>query len=247
MLGKDNVLVKDAAKLNIKKYRECTGLFIAEGTRFVEEAVKYGSVKYILYCNKNKIAFKECYEVSESVIKKICDTENPQGICAVVKKREWTVDDIKSDLIVIIDGVQDPGNLGTIIRTADAAGAGGVIIIKGTCDLYNSKTLRSTMGSIFHVPVFFYEDFETAYKNIKSIGYSIYAASLDTSNSLYECSFTDKTAIVIGNEGNGIPKDHLEMSDVKFKIPMPGMAESLNAAAACAVILFEAVRQRTSL
>jgi TrmH family RNA methyltransferase len=134
--------------------------------------------------------------------------------------------------------------MGTIIRTCDAAGAGAVAVIKGSVDIYNAKTLRSTMGSIFHIPVIIYDDFKSIAEELSQSGYNIYAASLDTQSYIYDSDFKEKTAVVIGNEANGIPMEHMQMCTHKIKIPIVGTAESLNAAVAGAVIIYEVVRQR---
>jgi TrmH family RNA methyltransferase len=253
MLSKDNKLVKLAIKLKQKKYREEEGKFIIEGVRFVEEGIKEGAAEYVLYSSKlhetrgSERILKssgEIYEVPPEVINELSDTENPQGVVAVVKKKNWNAGDIKNDFVLIADGIQDPGNMGTIIRTCDAAGVGGVAVIKGTVDIYNPKVLRSTMGSIFHIPILMYNDFQSLAVELKSQGYNIYAASLDTENFVYDCDFREKTAFVIGNEANGIPGEHMEKCTHKIKIPILGSAESLNAAIAGAVVIYEAVRQR---
>lgn len=253
MLSKDNKLVKLGLKLKQKKYRDEENKFIIEGIRFVEEGIISGDVEHIFYSSKllekrgyERILDKHfnAYEVSDAVLKELCDTENPQGIAAIVNKRQWNVESIKNDFILIADGVQDPGNMGTIIRTCDAAGVGAVAVIKGSVDIYNPKTLRSTMGSIFHIPVIIYEDFKSLAEELSLTGYNIYAASLESENYIYDCNFREKTAVVIGNEANGIPSEHIEMCTHKIKIPIVGTAESLNAAVAGAVIIYEVVRQR---
>ena len=253
MLSKDNKLVKLGLKLKKKKYRDEENKFIIEGIRFVEEGIIAGDVEHIFYSQKllenrghERILDKHfsVHEVSDAQLKELCDTENPQGVVAIVNKRHWNFDSIKNDFIIIADGVQDPGNMGTIIRTCDAAGVGAVAIIKGSVDIYNPKTLRSTMGSIFHIPVIVYEDFKSLAEELSLAGYNIYAASLDTESYIYNCNFKEKTAVVIGNEANGIPGEHFEMCTHKIKIPIVGTAESLNAAVAGAIIIYEVVRQR---
>lgn len=252
MLSRENKIIKDALKLKQRKYREKEGLFLIEGIRFIEEAIKSKSIKYVLYSSKiyetkgyervlNSLIDK--YEISNELLKELADTENPQGAIGIVHKKIWSIDDIENNLIVVCDGIQDPGNLGTIIRTCDAA-LGAVVVIKGSVDVYNSKTLRSTMGSIFHIPVLFYDDFEIAVKDIKNRGYSLYAADLEADKYIYDVDFRKKSAIIIGNEANGIPCEHIEFVDEKIKIPMIGMAESLNASVAAGVIIYEVVRQR---
>lgn len=253
MLSRDNKQVKQALKLKQKKYRELEGKFLIEGVRFIDEAVKENVIECIFYTDKlqrvaghEPILHAECekHEVSEDILKELADTETPQGAVAVVTKQNWSINDIKNDFIIIADGIQDPGNLGTIIRTADAAGAGGVMIVKGTVDVFNSKTLRSTMGSIFHVPVVFYEDFESMAEELTGLGFSIFATSLEAKDYIYNKDFKGKTAVVIGNEAKGVPEEHLNLATHKIKIPMPGRAESLNAATAASIIMFEVVRQR---
>lgn len=253
MLSRDNKLVKNALKLKQKKYRQEENMFLIEGLRFVEEGIKEGLVQYVLYSSKIWSMKGAEYlhrddvikhEVDHDIIKELSETENPQGVVAVVKKIENSIDDIKNDFVVVVNGVQDPGNLGTIIRTSDAAGAGAVIITKGTVDVYNSKVLRSTMGSIFHIPVLFFEDFRSLAETLKQKGYKIYATSLSAENYIYNEDFKEKTAVVIGNEANGISFDDLQHATHLIKIPMPGSAESLNAAQAAAIIIYEVVRQR---
>lgn len=253
MLSKDNKLVKLGLKLKQKKYRDEEGKFLIEGIRFVEEGITAGDVEHIFYSQKlfeshgyERILDKHfsTHEVSDAVLKELCDTENPQGVAAIVNKRLWDVNSIKNNFILIADGIQDPGNMGTIIRTCDAAGVGAVAVIKGSVDIYNSKTLRSTMGSIFHIPVIVYEDFKSFAEKLTASGYNIYAASLDTESYIYDWDFREKTAVVIGNEANGIPGEHIDICTHRVKIPIVGTAESLNAAVAGAIIIYEAVRQR---
>jgi RNA methyltransferase, TrmH family len=253
MLSKDNKNVKLALKLKQKKFRELEGKFLVEGIRFVEEAIKEGVVEYILYSeklNSTEDAYRVIenslpkYEVDANVLKELSGTETPQGVIAVVTKREYCFEDIKQDFVIIVDGVQDPGNLGAIIRTSDAAGAGAVILLSGTVDVYNDKTLRSTMGSIFHIPIINSDSFEELSEELKKKGYNIFASSLEESKNLFECDFKSSVAIMIGNEAKGIPKEHMELATQKLRIPMPGNAESLNAAAAGAIIIYEVLRQR---
>lgn len=258
MLSKDNKYVKYAAKLKQKNYRDIENKFLIEGLRFVEEAVNEEIAEYLLYSSKiysingyERViqSSVEKYEVSEEIINSLCDTENPQGIAAVVKKLNTDITNIINNdnadaFIVIADGVQDPGNFGTIVRTSDAAGANAVIAIKGTVDIYNNKTLRATMGSIFHIPVIYYDSFEELTGILKKNGYKIFASTPDTNKYIYDCNFKEKCALVIGNEANGIPLSHMELSTNRVKIPMAGRAESLNAAVAGAILIYEAVRQR---
>lgn len=255
MLSRDNKLINLALKLKQKKFRDEENKFLIEGIRFVEEGIITEAVEQIFYSKKlfetrgyDRILDKKqsAYEVSEALLKELCDTENPQGVIAIANKKLWNIKNIKSDFIVIADGIQDPGNLGTIIRTCDAAGVGAIAVIKGSVDIYNPKTLRSTMGSVFHLPIIMYDNFKSLIEELSKAGYSIYAASLDTENYIYNSNFKEKTAVVIGSESNGIPVEHMQMCTHKIKIPIVGTAESLNAAIAGAVIIYEVVRQRMS-
>ncbi|MDT8716525.1 RNA methyltransferase [Clostridium sp. 19966] len=247
--SKDNHLFKDAKKLKERKYREEKGKFIIEGIRFVEEAVNANaSIDKIFvsssFSQKNKI-FKwndyDTYELKDVLFKELCSTENPQGIAAVVNAKNEAISS-GDGIYVLVDKLQDPGNMGTIIRTAHAVNASGVIYTAGTVDPYNDKTLRSTMGSIFYIPVMKDEKFEFLSK-LKRDGYLLVVSALDAQEDFYELDYTSKTIIAVGNEGNGISDEVLSKADVKVKIPMPGGAESLNASVAASVMLYEVLRQ----
>ena len=256
--SKDNLLIKDIKKLKEKKYRISCNMFLVEGFRFAEEALNSGfevvniiisargESKYINSGIKNKLQINtKVYGVSDSLFKSICDTDNPQGILAVVRNKSV---DIKYDhgFYMLADKIQDPGNMGTIIRTAHAAGALGVIITKGTVDIYNEKTLRATMGSIFKIPVIYDKDLSLVQK-LKSEGFKLITSSLDTDKNFYDVNLKEKVIISVGNEGNGISTEVYAISDLKIKIPMPGGAESLNAAVAASIMMYEVVRQNNIL
>jgi len=256
--SKDNLLIKEIKKLKEKKYRINSNMFLVEGFRFAEEALDSdfevvhifisarGEAKYESSCVKNKLqANTKVYSITDSLFKSICDTENPQGIIAVVKNKPV---EIKYDhgFYMLADKVQDPGNMGTIIRTAHAAGALGVIITKGTVDIYNEKTLRSTMGSIFKIPVIEDKDLSLVQK-LRNGGFKLVTSSLDTDKNFYDIDLKEKVIISVGNEGNGISDEVYELSDLKIKIPMPGGAESLNAAVAASIMMYEVVRQKNNI
>ncbi|KMT22662.1 TrmH family RNA methyltransferase [Clostridium cylindrosporum] len=253
MISKDNKLVKKAQKLKKKKYREIEGLFLAEGIRFVEAAIENGSAEYVLYSNmiystngyeRVLESDVDSFEVQDSILRDICDTESPQGVVAICTKKDHVIEEIMGDLLVIVDGVQDPGNLGTIIRTCDAAGVSGIIILKGTVDVYNPKVLRSTMGSIFHIPIVSADNFSNTSNILLNNGYKILATSLQGKKSLYEYNFSNKTAVILGNEANGVSDENLSLATDLIIIPMEGEAESLNVGVANSVIVYEALRQR---
>lgn len=260
--SKDNKLLKHFRKLKIKKCRQESNEFMIEGIRIIEEAVSAGAgIKYCL-CSEEldgdrvKSLLKgmkdkniKIYMVDSKLINDICDTENPQGIVAVIEKKKYEEEELfkNSDYLVVVDRIQDPGNLGTIIRTADAAGAHGIIISDGTVDPYSPKVLRSTMGSIFHVPVIFATDMIKAIDMLKARDFSVYVSSLEGSVPYHEEDYTGKTVIVIGNEANGVSSSIIHRADRLIKILMPGKAESLNAGIAGGILMFEVVKQRMAV
>jgi len=248
----DNKLIKQIRKLKEKKYRHEKGQFLVEGFRFVSEAVRSRfEVAYIFISKglqdklskydieKNISNNTKIITVSENVLKSMCDTQAPQGIVAVVNYQNFTIKD-EEGFYVLCDEVQDPGNMGTIIRSAHAANALGVIVTKGAVDVYNQKTLRATMGSIFHVPII--ETF-TVVKQLKQKGFKLLVSSLEAKNDFYDVDLTGKLIIAVGNEGNGVSSEVSALADLLVKIPMPGGSESLNAAVAASIMMFERVRQ----
>ena len=176
-----------------------------------------------------------------------CDTENPQGILAVCKKLDWDADAVlakKTPFLLLAEELNDPGNLGTVIRTADACGADAVFLSKGSVDLYNPKVLRATMGSLFHVPVFQNIDLHALSEKMQAKQIPLYAAHLKGDRYPYALPLQDACAFLIGNEARGLSEDAAALCDAWVKIPMPGQAESLNASVAAGVLLYEVVRQR---
>ncbi|MEG6586493.1 TrmH family RNA methyltransferase [Dendrosporobacter sp. 1207_IL3150] len=256
-----NTTVKLVVSLKQKKKRDEMGLFTAEGVRLIEEAVSSDwIIETCLYTEHslnndrvkgiiNSLEDKACkmIKVSESVFDKISDTEQPQGIMIIIKKRSYTLNHmLASDnpLIVVLDSLQDPGNLGTVIRTADAAGATSVVLTKGCTDVYASKAVRATMGSLFHLPVVSGVNQDDLISFVSDNSINLTATSLSSSSVYFEADFSKPVAIVFGNEGRGVSDRLLDASNNKVFIPIFGAAESLNVAASAAVILYEAVRQR---
>lgn len=257
--SKDNEVIKDIRKLKDKKYRNLTDKYIVEGIKIIEEAIEEkANIDMIVVCEdcvKNgeieskllyEIAKYHCIYVSEKIYNLITDTQTPQGILAVIKKEEQDRNiKFDEDLIVVLDGIQDPGNLGTILRTVDSVGLTQIIVSKNTTDAYSPKVVRSTMGAIFRVNVIEAEDLLQTIKEIKKRKFKVLATSLETDNNFYDVKL-NKNAIVIGNEANGVSKEILELADNKVKIPMLGKTESLNASVATGIILYEYVRQKLS-
>jgi TrmH family RNA methyltransferase len=257
IVSPQNLRVKEWTQLLERRGRDKQGKFLIEGFHLVEEAIKAGAdvttIVYSLEKGKPAALFAatqdriEWIGVSQAVLEKCSDTQTPQGIFAVVDKPNLRGEDLWSsrlrDLVVVVDGVQDPGNLGTIIRSADAVGAGGVLLGAGTVDVYNPKTIRSTMGSLFHLPIL-EGDLLQILLRARAEGVQLVTTSLQAQQSCYETDLSKPTWIILGNEAKGVSPEVAAEADVKVIIPMQGQAESLNVAMAGTVLLFEASRQR---
>lgn len=240
-----------------RKYREREGLFLAEGVHMVQEALLSGAaVRHVVYGEQRGLPaeldaladrFGERFvPAGEDVMRKCASTVTPQGVFAVVEIPQFSMPDILArhrSLVIAVDRLQDPGNLGTIIRSAEAAGASAVLLGKGTVDLYNPKTIRSTMGALFRRPVAEC-DLAAWLPQARAAGVRVYAAGTEGAASCYDVDLRADTWFVIGNEGAGVSPEIREACGAAVRIPMRGRAESLNAAMAATVLLFEAMRQR---
>ena len=253
--SKDNSLIKHIKRLKEKKYRDEYGEYIVEGLKLIEEAIKENAqISQIIVCEecdkaeiienhlRYEMAKYECIYVPQNIFKMISDVESPQGILAVIKKSNHSSLQYNENIIVALDDIQDPGNLGTILRTVDSVGLKQILISKGTTDAYSPKVVRSTMGAIFRVNVIECEDLKETLKQTQDNGYKVMCTSLDAKKTIYEVNY-DKKVIVIGNEANGVSKDIKKIADEKLIIPMLGKTESLNVSVATGVILYEYVRQ----
>ncbi|MCM1257017.1 MAG: RNA methyltransferase [Roseburia sp.] len=250
-----NSQVKTLALLGKKaKERQKQQVFLAEGKKMFLEAPRellknvYVSESFLLEKGNRNILFETEYEViKDSVFLAVCGTKTPQGILSVIKMPKWDIKKLlrqKNGFFLLLEGIQDPGNLGTMIRTGEGAGITAVIASKTTVDVFNPKTIRSTMGSIFRVPFFAAEDFFEVISQMKSQSVKIFAAHLEGSVSCYEPDYKGSVGFLIGNEGNGLTKEAAALADTPIRIPMEGSVESLNAAVAAAVLMYEANRQR---
>ena len=249
-----NQLVKKIKLLQQKKYRDKENMFIVEGIRFLSEIpTQYPIAFYAAsdtFQNKNDISeYKKRAEVfvfSDEIFQMISETEHSQGILAVCQKQEakQKLQLQKNGFYLLAEQIQDPGNLGTIIRTADACGVNGIFLSKGCVDLYNSKVLRSTMGSIFHLPIMQNVDLSECIEQMKQNQIAVLAAHLDAKEYPYTVNLKKGCAILIGNEGRGISQQISKKCTQLVKLPMIGQAESLNASVAAGVLLYKAVRQR---
>ncbi|MBZ4683225.1 MAG: methyltransferase, TrmH family [Fusobacteriaceae bacterium] len=239
--SKENKIYKLIKKLKTKKYREKEKLFIAEGRKFLD--FKYKPRYYIL--NENDIETysyliekENTYIFSENLFYEITTQINSQGIILVYDYIPNNIEKLNND-IVILDKVQDPGNLGTIIRLVDAVGLNDIILTKGSVDIYNDKTIRSSMGSIFNLNIIYLETNELI-ELLKEKKYSVISTALSDETIDYtEMKLEEKNAFVFGNEGNGISDDILNISNKKIKIPIYGSAESLNVGVATGIILYK--------
>ena len=251
--SKDNEIVKHIKKLKDKKYRDENIEYIVEGVVVVKE---YAPLKKIIICEDTtrtyeiptnimlEIARYECIYVTDKIFSSITQVTNPQGIMAIIEKNiEKETIDFSQDIIVMLDDVQDPGNLGTILRTVDSIGLNQIIVSKGTADAFNPKVVRSTMGAIFRLKIIESENLAQTIREIRKHHYKLVVTSLQTENSIYDIDF-NKKIIVIGNEANGVSKEIQEMADEKVKIPMLGKTESLNASVAAGIVMYEYVRQK---
>ncbi|MBH0230100.1 TrmH family RNA methyltransferase [Halobacillus yeomjeoni] len=235
-----NYKVKEWKKLHKRKYRNRENRFLVEGYHLVEEALKsdWNVVEMIL---REDISYEvpdgvEPFKVSSKVFDTIAETETPQGIAAVVEQKQW---DFKpASLTLVVDAVQDPGNLGTMIRTADAAGFDQIIFGSGTVDPYNDKVLRSTQGSVFHIP-FHQGDLKDFLPVLKENGVQIWASTLNEKAAPYnQLSAPKQAALIVGNEGQGVNEEWIGMADEQVYIPIYGQAESLNVSIAAAVMMY---------
>ncbi|MDI6731583.1 MAG: RNA methyltransferase [Candidatus Margulisbacteria bacterium] len=239
-----NLFTKKSARKKEKK-------FVVEGPHLAAEAVDW--IDFVIYAKDQPLLEQlqkkniSCFKVTQKEYDELSAVETPQGILAVIREQSFGLNAvIKADtpLIVFCINVQDPGNLGTIIRTADAVGASGVILSKGTVDLYNPKVIRSTMGSLFHLPIVQEAEVEAAVAFLKQHKIKLIAADLAGEKSHFALKYNQPMAVLVGNEAAGLPPEIVQLCDEKVKIPMPGKAESLNVGVSAAVILYEALRQR---
>lgn len=187
------------------------------------------------------------YEVlSDAVFAQASDTKTPQGILCLARQRTYQIEDLlkKTAHLLILESIQDPGNLGTMFRTGEGAGVTGIIMNRATVDVYNPKTVRATMGSIYRVPFFVAEDFAGTISEIKERKVALYAAHLRGSMSYDAPDYTLPCGFLVGNEGSGLSRETAKLADAYIRIPMEGKVESLNAAIAATLLMYEANRQR---
>ena len=251
--SRENKIFKLAKLLKTAKGRSEKELFLIEGIRSVRDAIeKNTDMECIILKDGTTLDFKakcDVFTFAPKLFEDVCETVSPQGVMAICRIKKNNLEDISASgkkCIVMCEALQDPGNIGSVIRTAHAADCGGVILTKGCCDLYNPKIIRATMTGIFSVPVVQNAVSEQVVEYFKKNGYKIVAGALSKESvDFYEADLTGKVLIIIGNEGNGITDKTLSLCDSVVKIPMRSDAESLNAAVAGSVMIYEHYRQNT--
>ncbi|HHV94413.1 MAG TPA: RNA methyltransferase [Firmicutes bacterium] len=257
-------MAKLMRSLYTRKGREKNGLVPVEGIRFVSEALSAArrgvtAVEALFYeagfnekgpeqqalLEAAGTAARQIFCCSPSVFRQLTSTETPQGIAAAVTRPVFPQhSSCGREFYLVVDRVQDPGNLGTMIRTAAAAGVDGVLCLKGTVDPFNPKALRATMGAVFRVPITFYSGSQELLEELSGRGCRLIAADIDGEQYHFEANYSGCIGIVVGNEGQGIDPGLLSAAAVRVRIPLALGVESLNAAVACGILLYEAVRFR---
>lgn len=252
-----NPKIRAIQNLNKKAaLRRERGVFSVEGIRMfwetpeerIEEA--YVSAGFLEGCDdqtRDRLSQLSATVLSDTVFSAISDTRTPQGILLVVRQQEPTLSQLLSGApagLLLLETIQDPGNLGTMIRAGEGAGISGIIANRETADLYNPKVIRATMGSIFRVPVVYTEDLSVVLREIRRQGIRVFAAHLKGSCTYDALSYMGPSAFLIGNEASGLREETAALADQTIRIPMLGRVESLNAAVAASVLMYEMARQR---
>jgi TrmH family RNA methyltransferase len=260
LTSKDNKTVKYLISLSDQKVRKKDKVFLIEGVKMVEEALRdkagvkqvVASPSLTLHQGKGVIKLAEktgidILWISERLLDSISESKTPQPVMAVVGQRDYSEETLLAvppGLAVICHHLQDPGNLGTVIRTTEAVGAAGVVVTQNTVDAYNPKTVRASMGSILRLPVLRISDLEGFLAKSKKEGFQSVALALNARKSCFDLDLTIPTVAVLGQEGSGLPEEVLEQVDHRARLPMAGSIDSLNVATAAAVVLYEAWKQR---
>ena len=251
----NNGQVKNIIQLNQKtKARREQGFFVAEGRKMFGEAPADWIEKvYVSETLTSDPALMEQVEklpydiVADSVFRQMSDTQTPQGILTVLRRPSYTLEDIlggKNPLVMVLEDLQDPGNAGTILRTGEGAGVSGVLLTRTCVDITNPKVIRSTMGSVYRMPFLYVESVVSLTQELKKHNIRTFAAHLKGRNSYDQESYTGGTAFLIGKEGKGLTEEAANSADCLIRIPMCGKVESLNAAMASGILMYEAARQR---
>ena len=249
-----NPQMKNIVQLNKKaKARREQGLYVVEGHKMYLEAPEeqiekiYGASHFLEKHPEIRQKHPDLEEVDDRVFAAVSDTQTPQGILCLMRRPRWDIKRMlekENPFLMVLEDLQDPGNVGTIFRTAEGAGVDGIILTKNCVDIYNPKTIRSTMGSIYRVPFFYTDKIEEVLGELMVHDVRTFAAHLNGERDYDREDYKRGTAFFIGNEGNGLTDDLANMADRLVKIPMCGQLESLNAAMAAGILMYEAARQR---
>ncbi len=254
-----NSLAKQAAALGKRaRSRRESGLFLVEGPKMFEELPKdrveqvFVTERFLEDPNHQRMVEqvdgKKVVLVTGEVLKSISDTQTPQGVAAVARQYRYSLEDIRDGgakpLVMFLETIQDPGNLGTILRAGEAAGVTGVIMDRESADIYNPKVIRSTMGSVYRVPFLYVDELGGTVREFKGDGLRLYAAHLDGKHAYDREDYRGACGFLVGNEAKGLRRETADLADAWVRIPMKGNVESLNAAVASALLMFEAARQR---
>ncbi|MGP1569552.1 MAG: TrmH family RNA methyltransferase [Eubacteriales bacterium] len=259
--SKENKIFKELVKLQAKKYRDKTGLFIIEGVNLVREAVVFGvDLKFVVINSEkideeiknnldmiiSKLGDLKIYYFSNQLFKRFSDTVNPQGICAVAGQNKISNDDFFAKQLkgnfVVLDSVQNPGNVGTIMRTAEASGYAGIISVAASADMYSPKVVRACAGTLFRLPILYIEKMKDAIELLKKQDKKIVCLDMEAEKAYFETDLKENIALVLGNEGNGISEEAFKAADLVINIPMMGKIESLNVAIAAGIVMYENMR-----
>ena len=254
--SKDNKIFRHALSLKTKKYRDKYGEYMIEGPNLLKEALKEGIETEAVFVRPELTSEeaeilggadieRKTFVLSEKLFDELKDTETSQGIISVVKKPETVIPEgSHGGNYIVLDRLQDPGNIGTILRTADAAGFELAVFVKGTADPYSPKVVRSAAGSLFRVPICFVDGPDELIGLVHENGKRLIATALEADKAYYDCDLKEDAAVVIGNEGNGIDRELLKRADEIITIPMAGNTESLNAAVSAGILMYERIRRR---
>jgi len=259
--SRSNKVIKYLKSLSLARNRHRDGRFLVEGVRIIEEVLEkeshleklivtphaYSNDRVALLVESAKERGIEVMWVADRVIDYISETKTSQGLMALVSPVVFSDEDLEGGqlpMIVLAHLLQDPGNLGTIIRVAEAAGVGGVVTTPGTVDFYNPKTLRATMGSIFRLPTLRADSLEDFVSRYRNKGYQVIAAMVSAKARYFDVDFSKPTVLLLGQEAAGLPAEAYNLTDIQVSIPMATMIDSLNVASAAGIVIYEAVRQK---
>ncbi len=250
--SKENKIYKELTKLSQKKYRDKAGKYLVEGENLLSEAIRYGHLVDKIILREGSALLKDVnapvFVLDYKLFSEVSDTTTSQGVLAVVRKKDMSADALENicaakDNLLVLDRLQDPGNIGTLIRTAEGAGYRGVICIKGTADVYGPKVVRAAAGSLFRIPILYISSETELFELIKRLNKKLTVSVIEADDNYYDVNLKDGVALVIGNEGNGCSNEIIEAAEQRVTIPMAGELESLNAAVAAGILMYETVRQ----